>query len=267
MDANPDQGASVRARLAFLLLFVFVVGLGVGAYFIRRLGQVQESNAARKGLAALQGATAPAQIDEALRQHPSSKPLQMVAMAAKAANETSAAAETLLNQVAPPALAKNINLATAGRDDLEAFRRDLKVAEAHADALMPRYLALVKTERDRVESYARSLNAEKDIVGRFLDGVDGRQAKATAVMSRLVEARADYYRAYQSYVSILIGEFGAYKVVDGQFIFSLQRTVDRYNVAVHDMAVATKNIAESEADRKALTQSQQQGWEQVVNGK
>ena len=264
---TPDQNASVRARLAFLLLFVFVVGLGVGAYFITRLGKVQQTKAASESRAALQGATAPGEIDEALKRHPSSKPLQMIAMASKAANETSAAADKLLNEIEPPALPRNPNLGTATRGDLEALRRDLKTAEANADTLMPRYLALVKAGRDRIETYARSLRAENDVVGKFLEGADARQAKTTAVMSRLVAARADYYRAYQSYVSVLIAEFGAYKVVDGQFIFPLQRTVDRYNVAVHDMAVATKQIAQAEAERKVLLQSQQQGWEDLVNSK
>jgi len=264
---TPDQHASVRARLAFLLLFVFAVGLGVGAYFLSNLGKVQQRNAAREGLAALRGATESGQIDEALRQHPSSKPLQMIAMANKAANETSAAADKLLNQIESPAVPKNPNLGTAARGDLETLRRDLKTAEANADAFMPRYLTLVKAARDRIETYARSLRAENDVVAKFLEGVDTRQAKTTAAMSRLAAARADYYRAYQSYVSVLIGEFGAYKVVDGQFIFPLQRTVDRYNVAVHDMAVATRQIAESEAARKALMRSQQEGWEELLKGK
>src|SRR5712664_2324823 len=110
---------------------------------------------------------APKQIDEALRRHRSNKILQMIAMATKAANETSAAIEKLSNEAEPPALSKDINLSTASRSDLEDLRRDLKAAEAKATTLMPGVIALIKAERDRVETYALSLHAGRDIVGRL----------------------------------------------------------------------------------------------------
>jgi hypothetical protein len=267
LNQNLDQklDAGTRARLAFLFMAVFVIALSVGAYFIANLGKFQQSNATHESLAAAQGATDPQQLDEALRRNPSNKLFRMIAMAIRAANQTSTAAEKLLNEVEPPANSKD--LATAARGDLEALGRDLKAAEARATAFVPRYIALLKTERDKVETYALSLHAEKDVVGRFLDGVDKQHAKTTDVTSRLLSARADYYRAYESYVAVLVGEFGAYKVVNGQFIFPLQRTVDRYNVAAHAMTVATRQIAELEQERKTLTQSQREEWAQLVNSK
>jgi hypothetical protein len=134
--------------------------------------------------------------------------LQMIAIATKAANETSAATEKLLNEVEPPALTKEINLGTSGRNDLEDLRRDLKAAEAEAATLMPRAIALIKAEHDTVESYALSLHAGKNIVGRFLDDVDKRHAETTALTSSILSARADYYRAYEKCVAVLISEFG-----------------------------------------------------------
>jgi hypothetical protein len=267
MQTPLDQAAGTRARLAFLFMALFVIMLSVGAYFIAHLGKIQQSNAVHEGLAALQGASDPEQIDEALRQHPQNKLLQMIAMATRAANETSAAAEKLRNEVEPAAASKDINLATASRGDLEALRRDLKSAEAGTTLFMPRYVALLKTEHDKVETYARSLHADKDTVSGFLDGLDRQHAKATAIASGMASARADYYRAYESYLAVLAGEFGAYKVVDGQFIFPLQRTVDRYNVAAHAMTVARTRIAELDEARKALLRSQQEQWKQFVNGK
>lgn len=269
LNQNLDQklDAGTRARLAFLFMAVFVIALSVGAYFITNLGKFQQGKAADEGLAALQGATDPQQLDEALRRHPSNKLLQMIVMAIRAANETSAAAEKMLNAIEPPANSKEINPGTAARGDLEALGRDLKAAEARATAFTPRYIALLKTERDKVETYALTLHADKDVVGRFMEGVDKQHAKSADVTSRLLSARADYYRAYESYVAVLVGEFGAYKVVDGQFIFPLQRTVDRYNVAAHAMTVATKQIAELEQERKSLTQSRREEWEQLVKSK
>jgi len=241
-DPNPNT----RVRIAFLCLFVFMVVLSVGAYFVADLRKLQDSIAARESQTALQGITDPRQMDEALRQHPSNKFLQMMAMATRAADETSAATEKLSNEVEPPAISKGINLGAASRSDLEALRRDLKTAEANATALMPRCVALLKTERANVEKYALSLHLDKDMISRLLDRLDRRQAEITALISRTSSARADFYRAYENYVAVLVGEFGSYKVVDGQFIFPFQHTVDRYNVAAHAMTVAAKRVAELE---------------------
>src|SRR5882724_3062724 len=135
---------------------------------------------------------APKQIDEALRRHRSNKILQMIAMATKAANETSAANEKLSNEAEPPALSNDIDLSTASRSHLEDLRRDLKAAEAKAATLVPRAVALIKAERDRVETYALSLHAGKDIVGRFLDDVDKRHAP---IIIALMKAMSRFWPA------------------------------------------------------------------------
>jgi hypothetical protein len=267
MQMPSDRNAKARVRIAFLCLFVFMIVFSVGAYFVADLGKLRESIAARESRTALQGITDARQIDQALRQHPSNKLLQMMAMATRAEDETNAAAEKLANEVEPPAISKDINFGVASRSDLEALRRDLKTAAANATAFMPRYIALLKTERDNLEKYALSLHLEKDAISRLLDSLDKRHAEITAVTSRAQSARADFYRAYENYVAVLVGEFGAYKVVDGQFIFPFQPTVNRYNVAAQAMTVAAKRVTESEEERKSLLKSQQDGWEQLVSGK
>ena len=262
-----DRNAKTRIRIAFFFLIVFMIVFSVGAYFVPDLGKLRESIAAREAQTALQGITEPTQIDEALRQQPSNKFLQMMAMATKATSETDAAIGKLSNEIESPAISRDNNLGAASRSDLEALRRDLKTAEANATAFMPRYIALLKTERDNVEKYALSLHLGKDTTGRLLDNIDKRHAEITAFASRMLSARADFYRAYENYVAILVGEFGAYKVVNGQFIFPFQRTVDRYNAAASAMTVASTRVAELEETRKALLKSQQEGWEQFVKGK
>jgi hypothetical protein len=267
MQMPSDPNAKMRVRIAFLCLFVFMIVFAVGGYFVADLRKLQDSIAARESQAALQGITDARQIEEALQQHPSNKFLQMMAMATKAANETNAATEKLLNEVEPPAISKEIDLGAASRSDLEALRRDLKVAEANATTFMPRYVALLKTERDNVEKYALSLHVEKDAVSRVLDNFDKRHAEITPFTSSLLSARAGFYRAYETYVAVLFGEFGAYKVVDGQFIFPFQLTANRYNAAAQAMTLAAKRVAELEEERKGLLKSQQERWEQFVNGK
>jgi hypothetical protein len=263
---SSDPNAKTRVRIAFLFFFIFLIVASVGAYFVADLGKLQDRIAARESQAALQGITEPAQIDQALSQHPQNKFLQMVAMATRAANETSAATEKLSNEVEPPAVSRNNNLGAANRGDLEALRRDLKTAQANATTFMPRYTAVLKTERDHVEQYALSLHLGKDTIGRVLDNIDKRHAEITAFTSRMLPARADFYRAYENYVAVLVREFGAYKVVNGQFIFPFQPTVVRYNAAAQAMTVAAKRVAELEEERKSLVKSQQEGWLRFVNG-
>lgn len=262
-----DRNAKTRVRIAFLLLFVFVIVFSVGAYFVSDLGKLRDGIAAREGRTALQGITSPEQIDEALAQNPSNKFLRLTAMAIRTANETSAAAEKLSNEVEPPAVSRIGNLGAASRGELEALRRDLKTAEANATTFMPRYIALLKAERDDVEKYALSLGAGNDTTSRFLDDIDKRHAEFLTLMSRMLSARAELYRAYGDYVAFLVTESGSYKVVNGQFLFPLQRTVDRYNVTAHAMTVATKRVVDLQEERKNLLKSQQEGWVQFVSGK
>jgi hypothetical protein len=267
MQMPSDPSAKTRVWIAFLLLFVFLVVFSVVAYFVADLGKLQESIAARESQTALQGITEPGQIDEALRQHPQNKLLQMIAMATRATDETNAALEKLSNEIEPPAISKAANLGAASRSDLDALRRDLKTAEANATTVMPRCIALLKTERDNVEKYALSLHLGKDTIGIFLDSINKRHVEIMAFTSNMLSARADFYRAYGKYVAVLVSEFGAYKVVNGQFIFPFQRTADRYNVAANAMTVAAKRVAELEEERKSLLKSQQEGWIQFVHGK
>ena len=267
MQKPLNRKAKTRVRLAFLFLFVCLGALSYGAYVIGGLTPLRESIAARERQAALQSLVDSKQIDEALRRRPSNKLLQMIAMAAKAADETSAAADRLLDEIEPATLAKKLNLVAASRADLEALRRDLKTADANATASIPRYTALVKAERERLEAYALTLHAEKDVVDRFLAGVDQREAEATALVSALLSARSEYYRAYEKYVGVLASEFGGYQVVSGQFIFPLQRTVERYNAAVQAMTAAAARVGELQDQRAALSSSQQAGWAAFVSGK
>jgi len=261
-----DPNANKRVRTALLLLSAFVIVASVGAYFVFDLGQLQDRIAAREGQAALQGVTDASQIEKALRQHPQNKFLRVIAMATGAADEASAAIEKLSVEVEPSSIAKAGNLFAASRNDLEALRRDLKMAEANATTFLPRIVAVLKAERDNVEKFAASLHLGKDASHRLLDNIDKRHAEIAALTSRMLSARADFYRAYQNYVALLVGEFGAYKVVGGQFIFPLQRTVDRYNVVAQAMTAAAKSVAELDDERKRLLQSQQARWLEYIRG-
>jgi hypothetical protein len=261
---SSDPKTKWRVRIALLSLFAFAAVASVGAYIVADLGKLQDNIAARESQAALQGITDLSQIDAALSQHPTNKFLRMMAMATRAADETNAAIEKLSSAIEPAEISKTSNLGAASRSDLEAMRRDLKTAETNATTFAPRATAVLRAERDTIEKYALSLHLEKDHSRSLLEHIDKRHAEIAAFTSSLSSARADFYRAYQNYVGVLVGEFGGYKVVGGQFIFPLQRTVDRYNVAAQAMTNAARHVTELDEDRKRLLASQQARWLQFV---
>jgi hypothetical protein len=262
-----DPNAKWRVPIAFFCLLVSMIVFFIGAYFVGDLQNLQVRVAARESQAALQGATDARQIEEALRQHPQNKFLQLIAMATKAADETNAAMEKLSNEIASPAVSKNPNLGAASRGDLEALRRDLKTAEANATALLPRYAALLKAEREMIEQYALSLHMEKDAVSGLWENIERRHAETTAFVAKMLPARADYYRAYEKCAAILVAEFGTYRVEKGQFVFPFQLSANRYNAAAGAMTAAAARVDELEQEQKSLLRSQQERWTQFVNGK
>jgi hypothetical protein len=262
MHSNPFS--STRVRIAFLFLFVMSAA---AAYFVPDLGKLQERMSVREGQAILQGITDPSQFEDALRQHPSNNILRLIATAAKAANDTKGAIDRLSAQIEPAGLSKEINVGSASRDDLEAFRRDLRTAEANATAFLPRYGAIFKAEHDQVESAALSLHVPKEIASRGLDGLTQRHAKALNAISASLSARADYYHAYEKYVALLSSEFGSFKVVNGQLIFPLQRTFERYNAAAQAMRSAAKRVNELETDMKKQNGPIPEEWLQLTGAK
>ena len=261
--ASSDHSARARVWVAFLLLFVFVAAVSAGVYYLSKL---QEMVAALEGRTALDAINNAEELDAALARHPSNRFLKLIATATRAGIETRAATEKLSQEIEPPALSKDINQATASRNELEALRRDLKTAEANATSFLPRYLALVKAERDGLEAYARSLNLEKDVLSRFMDRIDTRQADIAAVSSSLSSARAEYYSAYEKCAAVLVADFGIYKVTNGQFVFPLQYMANRYNAAAGAKAAAAKRIAELEEKQRTLMQPSPKAWAQFVSG-
>ena len=237
------------------------------AYFLTDLSKLQQRVSTREGQATLQEITTPSQLEDALRQHPSDNILQLVATATKAANDTRSAIDRLSAQIEPAGVSKDINFGSASRDDIEAFRRDLRTAEANATAFLPRYGAIFKAEHDQIESAARSLRVPKEIASRGLNGLTQRHAKALSAISVLLSARADYYRAYEKYLALLSSELGSFKVVNGQFIFPLQRTVERYNAAAQAMTSAARRVNDLETDLKKQNQPLPEEWIQLTGAR
>jgi hypothetical protein len=262
MSSRPVTSAYIRIALVSLLVLLTVaISLSID------LSKFQQRISTREGQAALQGISSPSQLESALKQHPSNNLLQLMAKATRVVNDTKGAIDRLSAQIEPTQLSKEPNFGSVSRDELESFRRDLKTAETNALTFLPRYAAIFKAERDQIESATVSLHVPKEIAGQLLDSVTQRQAKALDAISLTLSARADYYRAYDKYIAFLSSELGSFKVVAGQFIFPLQRTVERYNVAAQAMTSAGKRVAELETAMKKQEQPIPEEWLQLTGVK
>jgi hypothetical protein len=254
-----DPMSQRSARILIAIVSVLVL-LTVAASLSFDLGKYQQHLSTQEGQAALQGIGNPSQLESALKAHPSNSILRLMSKATSITNDTKGAIDQLSAQIEPAQLSKEPNFGSATRDELDSFRRNLKTAEANARAFLPRYAAIFKSERAQIEAATVSLHVPKEIASQVLDGVAQRQAKALDAISRTLSARADYYSAYDKYVAFLSSELWSFKVVAGQFIFPLQRTVERYNAAAQAMTSAAKLVAELEADMKKQEKPLPEEW-------
>jgi len=248
---------SARIQIAFFsLLAVATVAISLSI----DLSEFQARVSTEEAQAILQGIGSTNQLESALSQHPSNNILQLMSKAIRVTDETKAAIDQLSARIEPARVSKELTFGSASRDELESFRNDLRTAEANALAFLPRYAAIFKAEREQIERATVSFHVPKEIASRLLDGVAQRQAKALDLISLTLSARADYYRAYDKYVAFLTSELGSFKIVGGQFIFPLSRTVERYNVVAQAMTSAGTRAAELEADMKKQERSIPEEW-------
>jgi hypothetical protein len=240
-----------------------VAALSVGLSNRGKLQAVWDSKIAFQAMAD------PTQLDKTLSQNPENKVLKLVAMANKVTEETNTAAAKLSDEIEPPALSKDINFATVTRNDLEGIRRDLKTAETNATTYMPRYLALLKAERQKIEASAQPLDVDKGTVNSFLVGLDKGRVKYLTFSSSMMLANSEFYRAYGNYVAFLIENFNAYNVdTNGQILFAQKQATDRYSVLSVEMKAKALRVSELDDERKKLElQAQQERRESFVNGK
>ncbi|MBI5320551.1 hypothetical protein [Bradyrhizobium sp.] len=264
MTTFADRKEKKPGRLPLILLGIFAVACLAALVFLGDLARYQESAMVGESRAALRDVDDPGQLEQALKRYPSNRILKLVALAREDSEALDAAMRKLLDEAAPAALARPVNLTAASRSDLDALRRDLKTAEGNVSALTSRIAALIKARRGELESGARALGVESDTVKRFMAAADAQHADIAALASRTLAARTEYYSAYEKCAALLVREFGSYKVTNGQFIFRLQPTADSYNAASVAMAAATKRTAELEQERGALPASQLDRWMKFV---
>jgi len=223
--------------------------------------------------ALLKGVTDPSEMERLVKEHPTNQFLKLTATTYRAALETNRLTRELFDEIEPPALAKDPDLATAKRPDLEKYRHDLRTAETNATEAMTRYVVLLKDERARIVAFANTFDLKDEVKRQLLIGIDNRHARFTAYISQMLSARAQFYRAFGKVLDILIEQSGTYKVqASGQFVFSSPYIADRYTALANEINTASKRVAELEKQElekqgEQLAQFQQEGWIRFVSGK
>jgi len=254
-----------RPNILAVALLCILITVCLGAlYFVGDLTKFQEAISVKESQTALRGINDPEQLDQVFKQYPSNRILKMLALANKDSIEIDLAERRLLNEAEP--MEKHIDLTASSRSDLEALGRDLKIAETNAATVEPRYVALIKAERDKIENDARSLAVGNDTLAKFLAMVDEQHTDMTVLLSKVLAARLEYYRRYEKCVALLLRDFGIYKVENGQFIFPFQSTANSYNVAATAMAAAARRMGELDGERAILRQSQLNRWKSFAEG-
>ncbi len=264
-----DSMSSRSAGVPYIRLTVFALFalLTVAISLSVDLSKLQNRGSVADAQTILQGIGNPGELESALRQHPSNGVLQLMAKAIKVAGDTKAAIDQLSAQIEPARLSQEPNFSAASRDELDSFRRDLKTAETNASAFLPRYAAILKSEREQIERATVSFHVPGEIASQLLEGLRQRHARTLNAISLVLSARADYYRAYDKYVAFFAGELGSFKVVGGQFIFPLPRTVERYNVAAQALTSAGRRVNELESDMKKQERPLPDEWISLTGGK
>jgi len=247
-----------------LLACVLVIACIGALYFVGNLARFQDAISVKESQTALQGIDDPGQLARVLKQYPSNRILKMVALANGDSIEIDAAMRRLLNEAEPRDLSKPAALSESSRADLEALGRELTTAKSNAATAMPRYIALLKTARDKLEHDARPLEVGNYTLAKFMAMIDEQHEDMTAIMPEALAARVAYDSAYEQCVSLLIEHFGDYKVVNGQLVFPSQSVADSYNVAATIMTAVAKRMTRLEGERTALRQSQPTRWRSFV---
>ena len=255
-------------RTALLLLCMFctfaMICFGL-VYFAGDLTKYQEAFSAKESQDALRGVSDPEQLDQALKQFPSNSILKLIALANRESAELDVATQRRLNEAEPRSLSKPIESRASSRNDLDALRRDLKIAENNAATFEPGYIALIKAAREKAENDARSLNVRNDTIARFMAMIDEQNMEMTAITSEVLATRLEYYSAYEKCAELLVRDFGIYKVENGKFVFPFQYSADSYNRAATAMARAARRIVELEDRRATVRQARFNRWKAFID--
>jgi hypothetical protein len=180
-------------------------------------------------------------VADVAQQHTSNKFLQFAALALSAAEEASASAKTVYDELEPPLLAKDINPTTATRTELQAYLAALRTAQANATQIVPRVRAIEAQKHEKVKALAKTTGVSDDVQSNFLVGLDEAAAKNLERLERQSASYANLYRALAANCTLLIEQYGRYQVLpDKRIQFADSTATGAYSVNSHAAEAAAK---------------------------
>ena len=194
----------------------------------------------------LPAASAPEQAKrEAVRKDPAAVLAQLTETAAQAAAATEALAQKLWAEIEPPNMPPPDYL-VASRSDLESHMGVLRTAEANVTDAYNRYTVLQKAERELIEEAARSAELDENVRAEFLTQVKDRQNETLELITSMLKARLELYRAMQRMEAIPIEQFGKFKRGADGIRFSSKAVSDRFAAAAAEVTEANKRLDRAE---------------------
>lgn len=244
-DGLPATATRRRWPLAAAIAVVAAI-VAAGVIVALRTGPVSVEPEARIAL--------PAPVEQS-KKHPNEQPnkeavardpavvlAELTGKAAQAEAATDAIAQKFWALIEPPGM-QAPDYATAKRDELEKYLRELQTAEANVAGARSQYAALLKAERDLIEESARSSGLGEGSRTELLTRIDERQTASLALANRMLQARIDLYRATQAMQEIAIDQFGKYKAApDGSIRFTNKSAGDRLAAAGEEVNAANKRL-------------------------
>jgi hypothetical protein len=248
-----------RRRWQYIAAMVVVaVTIAGGILYVSRTAFAPAEPEGRVVLPATPAPEPPKQ--EVARADPAAILAQLTETAAQASAATESLSIKLWAAIEPPGM-QMPDFASASRGDLEKYVGELKTAEANVTDAYNKYTALMKAEKDLIEESARSSGLDEKTRAEFLTEVSDRQNAALELITQMLRARLDLYRANLRLQTIAIEQ----KSKRGDSGRLSKAANERFAAAAAEVNAASKRLDLAEERIIQQRPAPQPGWQDMLN--
>jgi hypothetical protein len=267
VDAQSDDwdddglpAAPRRRRWPYVAAIVVVAAIvGGGVLYASRTAFAPGEPEGRVVLPAASTSEPPKQ--EVARTDPATILTQLTETAAQASAATESLSMKLWAAIEPPDM-QMPDFASASRGDLEKYVGELKTAEANVTDAYNKYTALLKAEKDLIEEATQSSGLDEKTRTEFLTQVTDRQNASLELITSMLKARLDLYRANQRLQAIAIEQKSKRGGETGRMSKAAN---ERFAAAAAEVNEASKRLDLAEERIIQSRPAPQQGWQNMLN--
>jgi hypothetical protein len=208
--------------------------------------------------ALLANARTPEQIRRVALHHPSNKFVELVVASNDAVQESVTATAQLLEELEPKGITLDIMRAAPTREQLVENARDLRAAAARAELGMTRYLAILDSERSKVDQTGQKIYSKDPVrvLPDFMTALERRENVLRERMKNTFMAIKTFYSLKGDVAEFLVRNWD---VTRPRTTFADQATSDKYHKLAAMVRAAQAEILALErsnlkfnADRRIL---------------